>query len=173
MKKLEEPLTVVIETPKGSRNKYAYDEHEQAFTLKKVLPAGMVFPYDFGYVPGTRGGDGDPLDVLVLMDEPAFAGCRVPVRAIGIIEAVHLEGRKRERNDRIIAVATVNHAYASITELRQLPPQLLVELEGFFVNYSRLEGREYRVLGRHGARRAHAAIRRASAQGADSQTPAA
>lgn len=163
MKKTEEPITVVIETPKGSRNKYACDEEEHAFTLKKVLPAGMVFPYDFGFVPGTRGGDGDPLDVLVLMDEPAFAGCRVPVRVIGVIEAMHVEGRQRERNDRVIAVATVNHAYAAVTELRDLPDQLLTEVEAFFVNYSRLEGREYRVLGRYGSRRAQATIRRAGA----------
>jgi inorganic pyrophosphatase len=65
-------VKIVIETPKGSRNKYAFDGQENAFTLKKVLPAGMSFPYDFGFVPSTLAEDGDPLDVLVLMDEPAF-----------------------------------------------------------------------------------------------------
>ena len=63
---------VVVETPKGSRNKYAFDPRNRVFELKKVLPAGMVFPYDFGFLPSTKGGDGDPLDVLVLMDEPAL-----------------------------------------------------------------------------------------------------
>jgi hypothetical protein len=68
-------LRVVIETPKGSRNKFAFDPDEHIFELKKVLPAGMAFPYDFGFVPSTKADDGDPIDVLVLMDEPAFAGC--------------------------------------------------------------------------------------------------
>ncbi len=68
-------LQVIIETPKGSRNKYAFDESQGMFLLKKVLPAGMAFPYDFGFVPSTRAEDGDPVDVLVLMDEPAFVGC--------------------------------------------------------------------------------------------------
>jgi inorganic pyrophosphatase len=79
-------LVVVIETPKGSRNKYAYDPDEHIFELKRVLPAGMAFPYDFGFVPSTLGGDGDPLDVLVLMDEPAFPGCKLKCRVIGVIE---------------------------------------------------------------------------------------
>jgi hypothetical protein len=68
-------LRVVIETPKGSRNKFAFDPEDHVFELKKVLPAGMTFPYDFGFVPSTQADDGDPVDVLVLMDEPAFAGC--------------------------------------------------------------------------------------------------
>ena len=73
---------VVIETPKGSRNKYAFNDEQKVFELKKVLPAGMTFPYDFGFVPSTKAEDGDPVDVLVLMDEPAFAGCvlRMPAR---------------------------------------------------------------------------------------------
>jgi inorganic pyrophosphatase len=70
-------LTVIIETPKGSRNKYAYDPKERIYGLRKVLPAGMAFPYDFGFVPSTIADDGDPLDVLVLMDEPAFPGCKL------------------------------------------------------------------------------------------------
>ncbi len=68
-------LRVVIETPKGSRNKFAFNTEARVFELKKVLPAGMAFPYDFGFVPSTKADDGDPVDVLVLMDEPAFPGC--------------------------------------------------------------------------------------------------
>jgi inorganic pyrophosphatase len=68
-------IQVIIETPKGSRNKYAFDHKQKVFQLKKVLPAGMAFPYDFGFVPSTKAEDGDPVDVLVLMDEPAFPGC--------------------------------------------------------------------------------------------------
>src|SRR5258707_11207286 len=71
----DEIFTVVIETPRGSRNKYSFDPDKKVYMLKKVLPAGMAFPYDFGFVPSTVGGDRDPVDVLVLMDEPAFPGC--------------------------------------------------------------------------------------------------
>src|SRR4029453_15828071 len=77
-------VRVVIETPKGSRNKYAFDVKDKFFALKKVLPAGMAFPYDFGFVPSTRAEDGDPVDVLVLMDEPAFPGCVLTCRPIGV-----------------------------------------------------------------------------------------
>ena len=76
----------IIETPKGSRNKYAFDPDQRIFELKKVPPAGMAFPYDFGFVPSTVAEDGDPVDVLVLMDEPAFPGCLLRCRLIGIIE---------------------------------------------------------------------------------------
>lgn len=79
-------LTVIIETPKGSRNKFAFDPEERIFALRKVLPAGMSFPYDFGFVPSTLADDGDPLDVLVLMDEPAFPGCKLTCRLVGVIE---------------------------------------------------------------------------------------
>src|ERR1700688_2486863 len=75
-------IQVVIETPKGSRNKYAFDPEQKVFQLKKVLPAGMAFPYDFGFIPRTKGGDGDPVDVLVLMDEPAFPGVVVMRRLV-------------------------------------------------------------------------------------------
>src|SRR5712672_4842173 len=98
----EEIIKVVIETPKGSRNKYAFDQDEKAFTLKKVLPAGMAFPYDFGFVPSTLAEDGDPLDVLVLMDEPAFPGCVLSCRPIGVIEGEQGKKKNKERNDRII-----------------------------------------------------------------------
>src|SRR5438477_12951430 len=77
-------VVVVIETPKGCRNKYAFDPEERIFSLKKVLPAGMSFPYDFGFIPSTISGDEDPLDALVLMDEPAFPGCRLKCRIVGV-----------------------------------------------------------------------------------------
>jgi inorganic pyrophosphatase len=83
----------LVETPKGSRNKYAFDPDQRIFELKKVLPAGMAFPYDFGFVPSTVAEDGDPVDVLVLMDEPAFPGCLLRCRLIGIIEGE--QGKKK------------------------------------------------------------------------------
>src|SRR5437588_10077329 len=90
-------VRVVVETPKGSRNKYAFDLEQKVFALRKVLPAGMAFPYDFGFVPSTRAEDGDPVDVLVLMDEPAFEGCVVACRPIGVIEGEQKEGEKTTR----------------------------------------------------------------------------
>ena len=98
----KELLRVVIETPKGSRNKFAFDPKEHIFELKKVLPAGMAFPYDFGFIPSTRAEDGDPVDVLVLMDEPAFPGCVLSCRPIGVIEGERINGKDRERNDRLL-----------------------------------------------------------------------
>src|SRR3982750_1608163 len=101
-----ENLNVVIETPKGSRNKYNFDGSLGLFKLGGVLPAGHSFPYDFGFIPQTTGGDGDPLDVLVLMDEPAFPGCLIRSRLIGVIEAEQTEHNgETTRNDRLIAVA--------------------------------------------------------------------
>jgi len=103
--KAEGLIQVIIETPKGSRNKFAYDDKQNIFSVKKVLPAGMSFPYDFGFLPRTKAPDGDPIDVLLLMDEPAFPGIAVRARLIGIIEGEQLEGKKRSRNDRLLAVA--------------------------------------------------------------------
>jgi len=149
--KQEGILQVVIETPKGSRNKFAFDPEQRVFTLKKVLPAGMTFPYDFGFLPKTIAADGDPLDVLLLMDEPAYPGVLVRARLIGVMEGEQTEGNKKERNDRLLAVAEANHLYANIKTFHDLPKQLLQELEQFFVNYNKQEGKEYKLLGCKGA----------------------
>src|SRR6201998_3654907 len=109
-------LRVVIETPKGSRNKFAFDPDERIFELKKVLPAGMTFPYDFGFAPSTKADDGDPVDVLVLMDEPAFPGCVLFCRPIGVIEGEQGDKKDKERNDRIIAIEKDAHSWADIEE---------------------------------------------------------
>jgi inorganic pyrophosphatase len=156
-------LNAVVETPKGHRNKYKYNEELDLFELSGVLPAGAVFPYDFGFLPQTRGQDGDPLDVLLLMDEPAFAGCLVPSRLIGVIEA---EQRERDgetnRNDRLIAVATSCSTYTDVHSLDDLPDALLAEIEHFFVSYNAVRGKEFRPLGRHGPDRARRLIAEAS-----------
>lgn len=140
-------LQVIVETPKGSRNKYAFDAKQKVFTLRKVLPAGMVFPYDFGFLPQTLAQDGDPLDVLLLMDEPAFPGVVVRALAIGIIEGEQREGDKKVRNDRLLAVAEASHLYSNIRQVSDLPERLMHEIEEFFVNYYRLEGKQYTPLG--------------------------
>jgi inorganic pyrophosphatase len=145
--KKEGLIQVIIETPAGSRNKFAFDPDQAIFALKKVLPAGMVFPYDFGFLPQTIAPDGDPIDVLLLMDEPAFPGCAVQARLIGVIEGEQLDGKKKIRNDRLVAVAEMNHMYANIRKLKDLPAQWLTELQLFFVNYHNLEGKKYKLLG--------------------------
>src|ERR1700730_949187 len=142
----EELTVVIIETPKGSRNKYAFDPDERIFALKKVLPAGMAFPYDFGFVPSTRGGDGDPLDVLVLMDEPAFPGCKLTCRVIGVIEGEQGNKKKTERNDRVVAVEDGNHSYAHVKHIDDLGKTFERELEEFFVNYHRLSDEQYKII---------------------------
>jgi len=140
-------LRVVIETPKGSRNKFAFDPDEHIFELEKVLPAGMTLPYDFGFVPSTKAKDGDPVDVLVLTDEPAFPGCVLTCRPIGVIEGEPGDTKDKERNDRIIAVEQDAHSWADIKTINDLGKEFCRELEEFFVKYHKLSGKEYRVLG--------------------------
>jgi len=143
-------LNVVIETPKGHRNKYRYDDALGLFLLDGVLPAGAVFPFDFGFVPSTLGGDGDPLDVLVLMDEPAFPGCLVRTRLLGVIEAEQTENGETTRNDRLIAVAAKSRNHREIADLNQIAPNLVAEIEHFFVSYNQIKGKTFQPLGRHG-----------------------
>lgn len=145
--KKDDFLRVVVETPKGSRNKYAFDPKDGVFTLKRVLPSGMVFPYDFGFVPRTKAEDGDPLDVLILMEEPAFPGCAIQCRLIGILEGEQQEDGKKERNDRLLAVEAGNHTFSHIKNVKELPQKLLREIGEFFVNYHELKGSKFRVLG--------------------------
>src|ERR1700761_3842427 len=144
-------LQVIVETPAGSRNKFAWDPEQGIFCLKAVLPAGMAFPYDFGFLPQTKAGDGDPIDVLLLMDEPAFSGCAVPAKLIGVIEGEQIDGKKKIRNDRLVAVAAPSHSYAKVKKLDDLPKRWIKELEIFFVNFHNLEGKKYRLLGCEGA----------------------
>lgn len=144
-------INVVIETARGGRNKLAYDERLGIFRLKKVLPEGMSFPYDFGFVPSTVGDDGDPLDAVVLMDEPGTTGCLVECRLIGVI--LGEQGKKKRdrcRNDRLIAVALPSHTHGDLKKVSELNRSMLTELEKFFVNYHAEYGEEYRVLGCEG-----------------------
>ena len=153
-------LRVVIETPKGSRNKFAFNEEEQIFELKKVLPAGMTFPYDFGFVPRTKAEDGDPVDVLVLMDEPAFPGCVLKCRVIGVIEGEQSNGKKTKlRNDRVLAIEQSAHSWADVKTVDDLGKKFCQELEEFFVDYHKLSGTQFRALGVKGPNRALKLIR--------------
>lgn len=149
---------VVIETPKGSRNKFDYDPQLGLFRLGGVLPLGAVFPFDFGFVPSTRGGDGDPLDVLVLMDEPAFTGCLVSARLIGVIEAEQTEGDEMARNDRLIAVASGSRNHQDVRSLDDINTSRIDEIEHFFISYNQSKGKQFRPLGRSGPDRARAIV---------------
>jgi inorganic pyrophosphatase len=145
----------VIETPKGHRNKYAFDKKRGFFLLKSTLTPGAVFPYDFGFFPRTLGEDGDPLDVLVLMDEPAFTGCVVPVRLVGVIEAEQTErDGTTAKNDRLIAVFVESHEHRLVKDIDDLGDVLIEEIEHFFISYNQIKGKEFRPVGRHGRQRA-------------------
>jgi len=147
-------LNVIIETPAGSRNKFKYDYATGLFLLNTVLPDGAVFPYDFGFIPATCGQDGDPLDVLVLMDQPAFTGCLVRARLVGVIEAKQTQDGQTERNDRLVAVASESRDHKDMRTLRQLDSNLLNEIQYFFVSYDRIKGKKFKLLGCRGPRRA-------------------
>ena len=132
-------ILAVVETPKGSRNEYSYDQALGVFRLGGVMSEGMSFPYDFGFIPSTAGDDGDPLDVLILLDAPVQMGCVLTVRFLGVIEAEQQErDGERVRNDRLVAAATHAHTHEHITSIEDLPPHLLKEVEGFFAQYNQL-----------------------------------
>ena len=152
---------VVIETPKGSQNKLKFDEAAGRFRLSHVLPTGMAFPFDFGFLPDTRAEDGDPLDVLVLSDAPLPMGCLVDVRLIGVLEVEQREQTGAVvRNDRLIGVAAQSTTHAATRELGDISPALLDEIEAFFDQYNRLDGKAFRVVHRRGSGAAGALARR-------------
>lgn len=150
-------LLAVIEAAQGSANKLKLDPRLGALRLHAVMPAGVVFPWDFGFLPSTRGDDGDPLDVLVLMDEAVAPGTVVSCRLLGVIEADQRdapegedddEAPARERNDRLVAVATPSHRHGHCRCLSDLPSTLVDQIERFFVFYNAQRGVEFRTLGR-------------------------
>lgn len=155
-------LHVIIDTPKDSRNKYKYDEKLGVFKLGGVLPVGAFFPFDFGYIPNTLGGDGDPVDVLVLMDEPAFVGCLIPSRLIGVICAEQTEeDGKTEKNDRLIAVAANSRTHKDIKSINDLNETLINEIEHFFISYNEAKGKKFKPLGRFAAQKAKSLVEEA------------
>ena len=155
-------VNAIIDTPKGSRNKFKFDERLGLFRLGGALPIGSVFPFDFGYVPSTQGGDGDPLDVLILMDEPAFTGCLVAAKLIGVIEANQTEVGITTRNDRLIAVAADSRNQSHLRFLGDLNANLVHEIEQFFVSYNETKGKRFELLGRFGPDRATQLINNAA-----------
>ncbi|HEX8358201.1 MAG TPA: inorganic diphosphatase [Segetibacter sp.] len=143
-------INAIVETPKSSRNKYAYDEETDTFKLKRALPAGMVFPFDFGFIPSTIAEDGDPMDILVLTDAPTFAGCLVECEVLGIIKVEQEEDGEKVRNDRVIGVQLHSRMYSSAKNINDLPEGLIKEIVNFFASYNQVSEDVFNPLGNEG-----------------------
>lgn len=155
----------IIETPKASRTKYTYNAPLEIFELSGMLPAGMNFPLDFGFIPGTLAQDGDPLDVLVIGDEPAAVGCLANIRILGVIEAEQTErDGKVVRNDRIVARIAASITYRHATHIDDLGREFVDHLGQFFINYNDLKHKAFKVLKTAGPDRAVALILDAASQ---------
>jgi inorganic pyrophosphatase len=144
----------IIETPKGFRNKFDYDPESNLFMLGGLLPEGMMFPFDFGFIPSTLGDDGDPVDILVLMDAPAHVGCLIEVRLIGAISAEQVQGGKKETNNRLLGVAIHSYDHEHVTTIDQVNKTTLSQLEEFFVSYNKQRGKKFRITGTGGPKKA-------------------
>ena len=154
-------LNVIVETPKGSRVKYAYDPATGFFRLTKALPEGMMFPFNFGFIPKTLAEDGDPLDVLILNEEPLIPGCLLKVRPIAVIKATQTENGRSIRNDRIIGEAIGKEIPVELQGL-ELDDRTVSQIGFFFTAYNKLYGKKFKVLGTAGPRKAKEIIRRAA-----------
>lgn len=141
-------VTAIVETPKGSGFKYKYEPGARIYKLHKTLPAGMVFPFDFGFIPDTLGEDGDPLDIIVIAEFPTFAGCVVDCRLIGGIKVEQTKNNKTVRNDRFIGIAAASQLFANINSIGDMPGKWLDEAEAFFKNYVEQGGQQFKALGR-------------------------
>ena len=153
-------LNVIVDTPKGSAIKFKYDVSNRIYKVSHILPPGTVFPFDFGSIPSTLAADGDPLDVIILMEQPAFAGCLVQVRLVGVLEAKQTQEGKTQRNDRLIGVAVASRLYERTRTLKDLPDRRLTEIEHYFVSYNKERGRKFRPIGRFGPARARVLVRK-------------
>ena len=139
-------MEVIVETPKGSTVKYKFVEKSNNFKLLKALPTGMVFPFDFGFIPGTKGEDGDPLDVLLVSEFSTFPGCVIDCRIVGCVVAEQRKEDRMIRNDRFIGIPTQSRVYEGIITITDIPPRIIKEIEQFFVNYLGLEGKRLNIL---------------------------
>ena len=134
-------VMALIEIPRGSKNKYEWDEEMQGVALSRVLFQSVAYPAEYGFIPGTLADDGDALDVVVLIDQPTFPGCLMRVRPIGILRL----RQENERDDKVLCVAVSDPLYAETTDITDIPSHRLIEIRHFFATYTELEGREVEV----------------------------
>ena len=142
-KEKEDSIEIIIETPKGSRNKYKYNAKKEIFKLEKILPVGFSFPFDFGIIPRTKGEDGDPLDIFLITQQSTFTGCHIDCRIVGGIKAEQTEDGKTIRNDRFFAIPECDDMYAYVQNIRDLPREMVNEIGEFFMAYHKLENVEF------------------------------
>jgi inorganic pyrophosphatase len=153
-------LTVVVEIPKGSRNKYEWDEQLQAIKFDRFLFSSVVYPTDYGFIPDTLAADGDPLDAVVCVSEPTFPGCMIAVDVIGMLEMRDEKGE----DEKILCVPRHDPNWAGIEHLEDLPQQLRDEIANFFSIYKQLESKDVEVVGWRSREIAYEAIERARAR---------
>jgi len=122
--------------------------------LGGLLPEGMMFPFDFGFIPSTLGEDGDPLDIMVLMDAPAHVGCLIDVRIIGVIKAKQIDNGKTESNDRLLGVAVHSYDHEDLKSISDVSHTLLDQVEEFFVSYNKQRGKKFKITGTSGPNKA-------------------
>lgn len=138
-----EIVRAIVETPKNSTNKYEYDGKLGLFRLDRALYSPMHYPGDYGFIPGTLAEDGDPLDILVLVQEPSFTGCLLEARPVGVLHMVD----EAEGDQKILAVPIRNPRYDQIHTMDQIFPHVRRELEHFFTIYKELQGSTPRMDG--------------------------
>jgi inorganic pyrophosphatase len=149
-----EVVYAVIEIPKGSRNKYEYDKDMESFALDRVLYSPFHYPAEYGIIPQTLYDDGDPTDIMVIMDQPTFPGCIIESRPIGMMRMI--DGG--DNDDKILAVPVEDPRYHDVHDIGDMPQSYLDEIAHFFAEYKTLEGKETEVLGWENALKAREAI---------------
>lgn len=136
-------INVLIEIPAGSKNKYEFDKDLNAFALDRVLYASVQYPYDYGFIPNTLADDGDPLDGMVIMDQPTFPGCVITARPIGMLEMID----SGDRDEKLLCVPDKDPRYASVNTLSDIASHRLDEIAEFFRTYKNLEKKVTEILG--------------------------
>jgi len=140
-------LNIIVETPKNGRIKYKYNEKYRVFQLDKGLPYGFSFPFEFGFVPSTIGGDGDPLDALVLCDEATFPGCLVLGQVLGVLQAEQREGKQVNRNDKLVVIPLSVKMHEPVFPTKAFNKKLISDITNFFISYNEVQGKEFKSLG--------------------------
>lgn len=162
--KTKRECQAIIETPKGRRSKFKYEKDSGLFSLSNILPQGFSFPFDFGFIPSTEAEDGDPLDLIVLMDEAAHVGCLLNVRLIGVIKVVQTENGKQTENDRVLGVAVRTVEFKDVEAISDLPKSHVDQISEFLALYNKNSGKQDEVKGIEGPAAAVELLEKAAAR---------